>query len=162
MDYPLSQFADIALRSLVYVDRYSSEDSGRRPYRRGKYSETRRMPRKWRLASRSAKRLTGAFTLLTNVSASAPARAPHTSNDPVASAEDALGLTLGLGVDVMFAPIATRSQTYGVRVDGPAKDYMDRRLRPPLIAEWLRLGEEETDFILSLEVGVASISNAGI
>lgn len=91
-----------------------------------------------------------------------PGAGPHTSNDPVASAEDALGLTLGLRVDVMFAPIATRFQTYGVRVDGPAKDYMDRRLRPPLLAEWLRLGEEETDFILSLEVGVASISNAGI
>ena len=66
------------------------------------------------------------------------------------------------GLDVRFAPIATRLQTYGVRVDGPAKDYMDRLLQHPLVAEWIRLGEEETDFILSLEAGVASISNAGI
>jgi len=39
---------------------------------------------------------------------------------------------------------------------------MDRLLQHPLVAEWIRLGEEETDFILSLEAGVASISNAGI
>jgi len=64
------------------------------------------------------------------------------------------------GIDIMFAPIATRFQTYGVRVDGPAKDYMDRLLHHPLVAEWLRFGKEETDFILSLEVGVAPIQDA--
>lgn len=61
------------------------------------------------------------------------------------------------GLDIMFAPIATRFQTYGVRVDGAAKDYMDRLLHHPLVAEWLRLGKEEADLILALEVGVASI-----
>ena len=65
------------------------------------------------------------------------------------------------GVDIMFAPIATRFQTYGVPVNGSAKEYMDRLLHHPLVAEWLRLGKEETDFILSLEVGVASIPDVG-
>ena len=64
------------------------------------------------------------------------------------------------GVDIMFAPIATRFQTYGVRVDGAAKDYMERLLHHPLVAEWLRLGKEETDFIMSLEVGALE-SGAG-
>ena len=53
----------------------------------------------------------------------------------------------------MFAPIATRFQTYGVALAGPAKAYMDRLLQHPLVAEWLRLGQEETDVIPTLEVG---------
>jgi glutathione S-transferase len=57
------------------------------------------------------------------------------------------------GVDIMFAPIATRFQTYGVALEGPAKAYMDRLLQHPLVAEWLRLGQEETDVIPTLEVG---------
>jgi glutathione S-transferase len=57
------------------------------------------------------------------------------------------------GADIMFAPIATRFQTYDVRLEGPAKGYMDRLLGHPLVAEWLRLGREETDVIPSLEVG---------
>lgn len=57
------------------------------------------------------------------------------------------------GVDIMFAPIATRFQTYGVRLEGPAKDYMERLLQCPLVAEWLRLGQEETDVISVLEIG---------
>ena len=61
------------------------------------------------------------------------------------------------GLDIMFAPIATRFQTYGVRVNSSARDYMYHLLHHPLVTEWLRLGEEETDFILSLEVGVASV-----
>jgi len=58
------------------------------------------------------------------------------------------------GADIMFAPIATRFQTYGVRLEGPAKDYMARILEHPLVAEWLRLGQEEADAISSLEVGI--------
>ncbi|HXR93388.1 MAG TPA: glutathione S-transferase C-terminal domain-containing protein, partial [Steroidobacteraceae bacterium] len=58
------------------------------------------------------------------------------------------------GADIMFAPVATRFQTYGVLLDGPAKNYLDRLLDHPLVAEWLRLGREESDRIPSLEVGI--------
>jgi len=57
------------------------------------------------------------------------------------------------GADIMFAPIATRFQTYGVQLEGPPKDYMDRLLAHPLVVEWLRLGQAELDVIPSLEVG---------
>jgi glutathione S-transferase len=56
------------------------------------------------------------------------------------------------GADIMFAPIATRFQTYDVRLDGHAKDYMDRLLEHPLVAEWLYLGKEERDVISALEL----------
>jgi glutathione S-transferase len=57
------------------------------------------------------------------------------------------------GADIMFAPIATRFQTYGVQVAGAAKIYMARLLDHPLVAEWLRLGQQEADVIEALEVG---------
>ncbi len=53
----------------------------------------------------------------------------------------------------MFAPIATRFQTYDVRVEGSARNYMERLLAHPLVVEWLRLGQEEADFIPALEIG---------
>lgn len=58
------------------------------------------------------------------------------------------------GVDIMFAPIATRFQTYGVELEGLARTYMERLLAHTLVAEWLRLGREETDVLPSLEVGI--------
>jgi glutathione S-transferase len=58
------------------------------------------------------------------------------------------------GADIMFAPIATRFQTYGVQLAGAAKTYMDRLLDHPLVAEWLRLGQQEVDVIEVLELGV--------
>lgn len=57
------------------------------------------------------------------------------------------------GADIMFAPVATRFQTYDVPVEGRARAYMDRLLAHPLVAEWLRLGAEEIDVIPALEVG---------
>jgi glutathione S-transferase len=57
------------------------------------------------------------------------------------------------GADIMFAPIATRFQTYGVQLEGPAKNYMERLLKHPLVVEWLRLGQEESEVIPRLEVG---------
>lgn len=57
------------------------------------------------------------------------------------------------GADIMFAPIASRFLTYGVDIDGPAGDYMKRLLAHPLVAEWFRLGREETDVIPCLESG---------
>jgi len=55
--------------------------------------------------------------------------------------------------DIMCAPIATRFQTYDVRVEGPARHYMERLLAHPLVVEWLRLGQEEADYIPALEIG---------
>lgn len=57
-------------------------------------------------------------------------------------------------VDIIFAPIATRFQTYGVLLEGHAKSYMDRLLDHTLVTEWLRLGKHEVDEIPSLEVGI--------
>ena len=51
------------------------------------------------------------------------------------------------GADVMFAPIATRFQTYGVELEGKSKAYLDRMLGHPLMAEWLALGAAETNVI---------------
>ena len=55
------------------------------------------------------------------------------------------------GADIMFAPVATRFQTYGVSLTGPAADYQRRLLGHPLVAEWLALGEAETSLIPSAE-----------
>ena len=58
------------------------------------------------------------------------------------------------GADIMFAPIATRFQTYGVELHGPAAGDITRLLEHPLVAEWLRLGREEVDVISRFEIGV--------
>jgi glutathione S-transferase len=57
------------------------------------------------------------------------------------------------GADIMFAPIATRFQTYGVTLAEPARAYGERLLGHPLVAEWLALGAAESDVIPRLEVG---------
>ena len=64
------------------------------------------------------------------------------------------------GADMMFAPIATRFQTYGVQLEGEAGEYMDQLLGHSLVAEWLRLSETETDVIPSLEVGAGDRSDS--
>jgi glutathione S-transferase len=56
------------------------------------------------------------------------------------------------GADIMFAPIATRFQTYGVHLAGAALDYQKSILGHPLVVEWLRLGELESDIIPALEI----------
>ncbi len=57
------------------------------------------------------------------------------------------------GADIMFAPVATRFQTYGVVLEGPAARYQQALLGHPLVAEWLALGEAEADQVPVLEVG---------
>lgn len=39
--------------------------------------------------------------------------------------------------DAFFAPVVSRFQTYGVRVDATARSYMDAVLNRPSVAEWL-------------------------
>jgi glutathione S-transferase len=55
--------------------------------------------------------------------------------------------------DIMFAPIATRFQTYGVELPPAAARYGEALLAHPLVAEWLVLGAAEPDRIDSLELG---------
>jgi glutathione S-transferase len=56
-------------------------------------------------------------------------------------------------VDIMFAPIATRFQTYGVELDGAPATYQAQLLAHPLVDEWLALGAAEQDVIHILEIG---------
>ena len=54
--------------------------------------------------------------------------------------------------DVMFAPVASRFQTYGVCLtDQPAR-YLAQMLSHPLVEEWFALGERETDVIEQFEL----------
>jgi glutathione S-transferase len=55
--------------------------------------------------------------------------------------------------DIVFAPIATRFQTYGVALNGKAESYQQALLAHPLVAAWLALGAAETDLIPVLELG---------
>ena len=55
--------------------------------------------------------------------------------------------------DIMFAPIATRFQTYDVQLPDRARVYQQALLTHPLVAEWLELGRQETDQIPQLEIG---------
>lgn len=57
------------------------------------------------------------------------------------------------GADIMFAPIATRFQTYGIGLSGRAAFYCDSLLHHPLVVEWLASGEVEQDVIAGLEIG---------
>ena len=55
--------------------------------------------------------------------------------------------------DIMFAPVATRFQTYGVELGGQADAYQAQLLAHPLVAEWLAAGAAETDVVPVLELG---------
>ena len=57
------------------------------------------------------------------------------------------------GADIMFAPIATRFQTYSVELPNAARAYQDALLSHPLVIEWLDLGARENDEIRLLEIG---------
>ncbi|HXI86635.1 MAG TPA: VOC family protein [Parvularculaceae bacterium] len=59
------------------------------------------------------------------------------------------------GADIMFAPVATRFQTYDVALTGRAREYQEALLGHDLVAEWLRLGAEERHTIPLLEVGIS-------
>jgi len=54
--------------------------------------------------------------------------------------------------DIMFAPIATRFQTYGVSVTGGARDFYDRILDHRLVREWLEAGRAEDSVIEQFEL----------
>ena len=47
--------------------------------------------------------------------------------------------------DAFFAPIASRCETYGIRLEGPAQAYLDRLLAFEPVQEWVRAGIAETE-----------------
>lgn len=55
-------------------------------------------------------------------------------------------------VDIFFAPVATRFQTYDVPLTGPVRDYNERLLSQPLVAEWIELGKTDSTRIESSEL----------
>jgi glutathione S-transferase len=56
----------------------------------------------------------------------------------------------------MFAPIATRFQTYGVQVTDGARNFYDRILDHQLVVEWLDAGKAERSTIEKLELPSSS------
>ena len=54
--------------------------------------------------------------------------------------------------DIMFAPVAARFRTYGVRLNGATNDYFHRLLGHPLATEWFALGEVEPMVIEQFEL----------
>lgn len=58
------------------------------------------------------------------------------------------------GVDAMFAPIATRFQTFGIELTGRPLAYQQALLNHPLMIEWMAAGAAETDVIEASEIGI--------
>jgi glutathione S-transferase len=54
--------------------------------------------------------------------------------------------------DIIFAPVASRFQTYGVSLSGQAERYLNQLLSHPLVAEWLDLGQREPEVIEQFEL----------
>lgn len=47
-------------------------------------------------------------------------------------------------VDAFFAPIASRVKTFGLKLDGPAAEYIERLYEHPAVQAWIQEGIEET------------------
>lgn len=52
-------------------------------------------------------------------------------------------------VDVMFAPIASRFRTYGIKLDGAAGLYQGALLAHSLVQEWFAQGAVDTDVVFA-------------
>ncbi|CAF3625709.1 unnamed protein product [Fusarium graminearum] len=46
--------------------------------------------------------------------------------------------------DAMYAPVASRLKTYGIVLDGAAKEYADRLFLQPAVQDWIKEGLKET------------------
>jgi glutathione S-transferase len=53
--------------------------------------------------------------------------------------------------DAMFAPVVLRFQTYGVALEGAARDYAEAVLALPALQEWVADGVAETERIAAFE-----------
>lgn len=49
--------------------------------------------------------------------------------------------------DAFYAPVATRLVTYGVELEGAARDYQQRLLASPAVAAWSADAVKETEFV---------------
>lgn len=47
--------------------------------------------------------------------------------------------------DAFFAPIASRTKTYGLQLDGEAQEYIDRLFEHPVVKGWIEDGIRESD-----------------
>ena len=54
--------------------------------------------------------------------------------------------------DIMFAPVASRFQTYDVELEDKAKAYKEILLKHPLVQEWFALGSVEPEVIDRFEL----------
>ena len=54
--------------------------------------------------------------------------------------------------DIMFAPVASRFQTYGVSLEGRAGRYLERMLSHPLVQAWFASGQDEPETIDMFEL----------
>ena len=57
-------------------------------------------------------------------------------------------------VDAMYAPVVFRFNTYGVECNSVVKDYMSWVLADPDVRRWQQAGENETEVIEKVEVGI--------
>ena len=55
--------------------------------------------------------------------------------------------------DAMFAPLASRFLTYGIRLRGPAGTWMDAMLSHKAMLDWFEGAREESEVIETEEVG---------
>lgn len=56
--------------------------------------------------------------------------------------------------DVMFAPVASRFETYGIEVSDLSRAYMATVLKHPAMQEWIEAGKQESEIVESDEVGI--------
>lgn len=50
-------------------------------------------------------------------------------------------------VDMMYAPVVSRFETYGIAVSDTSRAYMDAVLNQPYMGEWMASADEETDTV---------------
>lgn len=55
--------------------------------------------------------------------------------------------------DAMFAPVASRFRTYGIRIDGAAADWAEAILAHPAMGEWMEAARREPETIEADETG---------
>ena len=54
--------------------------------------------------------------------------------------------------DAMFAPVATRFQTYDVKLDGTCAAYRKTIMEMPFMIEWIASAQTEPDEVEELDV----------
>ena len=56
--------------------------------------------------------------------------------------------------DVMFAPVVSRFETYGIEVSDLSRSYMATVMEHPAMQEWIEAGKQESEVVESDEVGI--------